>query len=131
MTGAPRNIVVLAVGRDPLLLEIRSRLLRRDGYTVVSELSIYDAIQQFVAIDFDLVILCHTIPAPDRQRLTNCVHNYSPDTPVVLVSATLGAKDKFADATVDNDPSQLLTELPKIISQQRGPIASRTREDLR
>jgi DNA-binding response OmpR family regulator len=109
------HIVALAVGRDPLLLETRAQVLRSAGYTVVSALSIEQAFQHFVSGDFDIVILCHSIPVQDRERLTSAVHSRSPNTPVVVVAARFSAMDRFADAMVENDPAVLLQEIPKLL----------------
>ena len=57
--------LILNVGQDPSLLETRSALLRAAGYIVESVLSIRESISHFQAGDFDLVVLCHTIPQKD------------------------------------------------------------------
>jgi DNA-binding response OmpR family regulator len=109
------HIVALAVGRDPLLLETRSQVLRSAGYTVVSELSLEQSLQHFRNRDFDIVILCHSIPVRDRELLTSALHNHSPRTPVIVVSSRSSALDRFADATVENDPSMLLEDLARLL----------------
>ena len=109
------HIVALAVGRDPVLLETRGQVLRNAGYTVVSALSVEQALQSFASGDFDIVIVCHSIPVRDRERLTYAIHRYSPNTPVVVVTARVSAMDSFADATIENEPEILLQEIPRIL----------------
>ena len=109
------HIVALTVGRDPLLLETRSQVLRSAGYTVVSELSIEKAFKDFRTGDFDIVILCHSISVRNREALANAIRSHSPNTPVIVVAARLSAIDRFADATIPNDPVILLQEIPKIL----------------
>ena len=109
------HIVALAVGLDPVLLETRSQVLRNAGYTVVSALSVEQALQSFASRDFDIVIVCHSIPVRDRERLTYAIHRHSPNTPVVVVTARVSAMDSFADATIENEPEILLQEIPRIL----------------
>jgi CheY-like chemotaxis protein len=109
------HIVALAVGRDPVLLETRGQLLRKAGYRVVSALSTEQALQNFASGDFDIVILCHSIPVRERERLTYAIHRHSPNTPVVVVRARVSAMDSFADATIENEPEILLQEIPRIL----------------
>jgi CheY-like chemotaxis protein len=112
------HFVALAVGRDSLLLQTRSQVLRTDGYTVVATLSSEEALQQFEAGDFDVVILCHSIPASERERLSRAMHSRSPGTPVVVVSRTQAAQQQNgADATVASDPEELLRDIPSVLGK--------------
>jgi DNA-binding response OmpR family regulator len=108
------NIVALAVGPDPLLLETRGQVPRNAGYTVVSALSVEQALQSFVSVDFDIIILCHSIPVRERERLTYAIRRHSPNTRVVVIAGRLSALDSFSDAALDNDPEILLQEIPRI-----------------
>jgi DNA-binding response OmpR family regulator len=108
-----RHIVALAVGRDPVLLETRNQVLRNAGYSVVSALSTEQALQSFASGDFDIVILCHSIPLRDRERLTYAIRRHSPNTPVVVVTARFSEMDSFADAMIENEPEILLQGIPR------------------
>lgn len=109
------HIVALTVGLDPLLLETRNRILESAGHTIVSALSVEQGLDQFVSGDFDIVILCHSIPVRERERLTYAIRRLSPNTPVVVVTARLSAVDSFADAMIENEPEILLQEIPRIL----------------
>jgi DNA-binding response OmpR family regulator len=113
------HIIALAVGREPLLLETRGQILRNAEYTVVSALSVEQALQSFASGDFDIVILCHSIPMRDRERLTYAIHRHNPNTPVVVVTARFSAMDSFADAMIENEPEILLQEIPRLL--QKAP----------
>jgi len=65
-----QNVVVLAVGFDSSLMRTRSLLLQSAGYIVESASSLKDAVARLHAGDFDLVLLCHSIPMKDRDHLT-------------------------------------------------------------
>jgi len=92
-------------------------VLRNAGYTVVSALSVEQALQSFVSRDFEIVILCHSLPRRDRERLTYAIHAHSPNTPVIVVTARVSAMDSFADAMIENEPEILLQEIPRILHQ--------------
>lgn len=121
--------VVLAVGRDPLLLETRSQVLRNAGYIVVSVQSVKDAFDQFRAGDFDLVVLCHSVSPEDRERLTYLIRAHSPATPVVLISAVSFSKDSSADATISNDPHALLAGLKEVLGKSGESISQSRRHE--
>jgi len=109
------QIVALAVGLDPLLLETRNRVLESAGHTIVSALSVEQGLERFVCGDFDIVILCHSIPVRERERLTYAIRRRGPKTPVVVVTTRFSAMDSFADAMIENEPEILLQEIPRIL----------------
>ena len=111
------SIVVLAVGYDRLLLESRSRVLNTGGYTVVPVLSLKLAVTEFLQKNFDLIVLCHSIPTGDRECLVYLFRERSPNVPIVFVSAGFGENDPFADATIDSDPNQLLLGLNEVLKR--------------
>lgn len=113
------HILVLAIGHDPLLLETRSQVLQAAGYTVIPELSLKKALAKFREGDFDLVLLCHSIPAQDRQRLVRLIREHTSRTPIVSVATTLGQHDLFADGTLQSDPNELLKGLHDISAKSR------------
>lgn len=113
------RVVVLVVGYDPLLLETRSRVLQSAGYAVTSVRSVKKAVSQFLEGDFDLVVLCHSIPEGDRQRFASLIRGRSSRTPVVFVSAAPGQLDPSADVTVENDPNDLVSGLREVLRGHR------------
>jgi DNA-binding response OmpR family regulator len=61
--------LVLSVGLNPAILDSREPILQSVGYIVVSAPSIKEAVHHFQDGDFDLIILCHTLPIKDCERL--------------------------------------------------------------
>ena len=106
--------VVLMVGQDRVLTEARSQVLRSAGYTVVPAFTLQQAMDEFVRGDFDLVLLCHSIPEHDRERLVEVLRKHTSRTPIISVASFDGQLDGFADATIANDPDLLVTSLRKI-----------------
>ena len=59
--------IVLSIGFDPSLLETRSLVLQSAGYMVESASSLKEAVNRFQSGDFDLVLLCRSVPRKDRR----------------------------------------------------------------
>jgi DNA-binding NtrC family response regulator len=58
---------VLIYGRDPVLLETRTQILRQGGFRIVA----ISALQEFLDLqshDFRVFVLCHTLSAKDQQE---------------------------------------------------------------
>jgi CheY-like chemotaxis protein len=104
--------LILAVGREPALLEYRSQILRSAGYIVDSELSLKRAIQRYKYGDFDLVLLCHTIPVQERDRLISSIQAFGSLTPVVTVAPPGSqAPDAADDVTSEGRPEEFLSSI--------------------
>jgi CheY-like chemotaxis protein len=111
--------LVLSVGSDPVVLGARNQVLRSAGYIVVSAISIREAIHLFQEGDFDLIILCHSLPIKDCERLTCIIRASGSRIPIACVSgAALGEHNAFADTTLDRDPVALLGSLGDVLSEQ-------------
>jgi CheY-like chemotaxis protein len=112
--------LILSVGRDAALLSTRDLLLQSAGYIVESSCSIEEATDRFRTGDFDLVILCHSIPERERQRLVQVIRDYGSATPVVFVSPYSGNPDRFSDLSIDNCPGDLLSTVHRLLSRIDG-----------
>jgi DNA-binding response OmpR family regulator len=117
-----RTNVVLAVGFDLSLMRTRTLVLQSAGYIVESASSLKEAAARFQAGDFDLVLLCHTIPMKDRDHLTCLIRATGSLTPVVSITRNLGACDAFVNATLDDDPNKFLAG----IEEELGKAARRS-----
>ncbi len=101
--------LILAVGHDPELLGTRSAILQTASCVAIPAISINEAIEHFMANDFDLVLLCHTIAAPDRDRLTSLIRATGSPTPIVTIAPlTDQISDAVDDATIAADPVRFL-----------------------
>ena len=114
------HAVVLMVGRDRVLAETRSQVLRTAGYIVVPAFNPRQAIDEFLRGDFDLVLLCHSIPADTGKRLVSVLREHTSRTPIVSVASFDGQFDGFADATIENDPYLLINGLREVLRQRKG-----------
>ena len=100
--------LVLSIGLDVELLSTRNLVLQSAGYAVVPAFSIEEAVACFTDGDFDLVLLCQSIPTNLKERLTCWIRATGSSIPVVSVSGWICQHDAFADATVEGNPSTLL-----------------------
>jgi len=110
----PRN-AILSAGRDRPLLFTRNRVLEEAGYSVTPASTSAETVERFFAGDFDVVILCHSIPLEERERIATLVRMHSPSTPVIVLADLPTRKYEFGDITVDSDATSLLRSLPKAL----------------
>jgi CheY-like chemotaxis protein len=117
--------LVLSVGSDPTELDTRDLILKSAGYIVVSVMSINEAVHLFQDGDFDLVILCQSLPIRDSERLTRFIRASGSRVPIVSVSGTaLADRNAIVDATLDKDPAAFLEGLGDLLSRhaQMQPV---------
>lgn len=110
--------LVLSVGLEPALLGTRNVVLQSAGYIVVSAVSIKEAVNVFQGGDFDLVVLCHSIPTKDRDRLTCLIRASGSRTPVISVSGRTCECDAFADVTLEDGPNKFLAGINDLLIKQ-------------
>jgi CheY-like chemotaxis protein len=110
--------LVLAVGLDPSLLATRTLVLESAGYTVASASSVKEGVDRLQAGDFDLVILCRSIPAKERERLSCLIRASGSHIPIVSTAGTQGHHDAFATATLDgSDTKKFLSDLRETLNK--------------
>jgi DNA-binding response OmpR family regulator len=111
------STLVLSVGLDHELLDTRNLVLQSAGYTVVSARSIKEAVDRFQECDFDLVLLCRSIPTKDRERLSTWVRASGSRIPVVWVTGMIWQTNPLASVTVDGDPVALLVGIREALTK--------------
>src|SRR3954471_7317958 len=119
----PRN-AILSAGRDRPLLYTRNRVLEEAGYSVTPATTSAETVERFFTGDFDLVVLCHSIPIEERERIAMLVHNHSPSTPVIVLADMASRRYSFGDITVESDAGSLLESLPaalKMAAERKPP----------
>jgi DNA-binding response OmpR family regulator len=116
---------ILSAGRDRALLFTRNRVLEEAGYSVTPATTSAETVERFFTGDFDLVILCHSIPIEERERIAMLVHNHSPSTPVIVLADMTTRRYSFGDLTVESDATSLLQALPVALQMaaHRKPTA--------
>ena len=79
---------ILSVGDDPILMPVRSMLLRHAGYEVVEAYSLGEALKCIKAGDFDLLLLCHSVEQDEQQSLIEATRLSSPPVPFLCLTTT-------------------------------------------
>jgi DNA-binding response OmpR family regulator len=92
--------VLLSVGSDPDLMKTRTLVLLKAGYAVRDAMTTSQALKVFEAGDFDLVIICHSIPEPERLKLITAIRASSPSAKIVVIRMDGELSAKVADETV-------------------------------
>lgn len=112
------HALVLSVGSDSNVLNTRELILRSAGYIVVSALSIREAIYLFQGGDFDVAVLCHTLPVKDCERLTSAVRASGSRIPIACVSGGVPVeRNAFADVILDKEPAAFLRGIEELLSR--------------
>lgn len=116
--------LLLSVGCDSQLLGSRQLLLQSAGYAVVSAHSAKEAVDCFLAGDFDLVLLCHSLPERERDGVACLIRASGSLTPIITVATYEGQQDVFVSATIESEPEQLLAGIRDALTQQHQKRAS-------
>jgi len=116
--------LILSAGRDPNLLNQRSAMLRQAGYEVVVAGNSPQLVNRLFNGDFDLVLLCDSIRAEERRRLTAIVKGHTPSTPVLLVAQAEDAAERPIDDGIVCCPERILEMVREVLSQDTPRTAA-------
>lgn len=115
---------VLAIGVDLPFLASHPPVWQSVGYNITSAGSIREAIVQLKRGNFDLILLDHSIPIESRERLTFLIRASGAGIPVVSVTDSPGHTDSFADATIRNEPQNLLKVIAELLAKRASTQAA-------
>jgi CheY-like chemotaxis protein len=116
-------IVVVGVCLDSSLLMMCNSAWKSAGYTFAPAGSIKEAIERFKAGDFDLELLGYSVPAESRERPTFLIRASGSRIPVVCIMDSSGDCNSFADATISNDPTNLLQIIRELMDKRAHMLA--------
>jgi DNA-binding response OmpR family regulator len=109
--------LLLSAGHDSYLLKQRNAQLAAAGFKVASASDSCEVVDKLLNGDFDLVLLCDSMPDEDRHRLARIIRRYTPSTPVLLISSENSYEFEPGLRTVRCHPEQVLAavagSLPK------------------
>ena len=109
---------ILHVSYDESLLKTRALLLAQPGHDVVSAQSFVESLERCKQGDFDVFILCHSIPHKDKQELVktfrvNCT------APIISLLRNCDAHVDTADLHVEPEAGKVLQTVAEVL-RQRG-----------
>jgi CheY-like chemotaxis protein len=128
---------ILLVDDNANGLAARKSVLEELGYRIVTCTSGAEALEQFAACKFDLVVTDYKMPRMDGLELIGRLRKSTPDLPIVLVSGyvdTLGMNEASTGADVviqksANEVSHLVRSVSRLLrrkSPAKKPPASQT-----
>jgi DNA-binding NarL/FixJ family response regulator len=88
---------------------------------VVAASNSYEVADKLLNGDFDLVLLCHSMPHENRRRLARIICTYSPSTPVVFTFDSGSDDLDSGAAAVRCRPGQILATLTNSLIGRSGP----------
>jgi DNA-binding response OmpR family regulator len=94
------TLQILSVGSDPELMSTRTLVLLSAGYQVDTSSTAEQALQVFAHGNFAAVIICHSIPEPQRITLIKGLRALRPDVPIIVIRIDGEISARLADRTV-------------------------------
>lgn len=110
----PRALI-LNVGYDPILLALRSAAMREAGHLVTPACSLREADRSFWQGDFDLVVLCHTIPIVDREQWIAWIRDKGSLAPIVICTSEPLGPHRFSNVALEADPKKLVFRIDSLL----------------
>jgi DNA-binding response OmpR family regulator len=94
-------------------MKTRSLVLLKGGYGVRTATNLPDAVEIFNGGDFDLVIICHSIPEEDRVKLIRHIRTVRSSAKIILMRTNGDLSAKLADETIHSldGPTKLLAAI--------------------
>lgn len=107
--------VVLSVGSDRTLLNLRDEVLRAAGYAVREHVP--SELSEVGNGGFDVVVLCHSIRREEMRRIIRRIRHANPNIPILLVRAD--GEAEMVDASVHglDGPQVLLDSVSKLLEK--------------
>jgi len=108
VTGADAAYSVLLLGKDPLLLETRARILWGCGHSVEFTQYTADAMERLANSSFDFVVICHTVKENDREAVMHSLEVARRRTRVVCLYRGTHGGVRRAEWVDISDPENLV-----------------------
>ncbi len=121
----PKKVILLVDGNEQAL-SVRKFMLETRGYRVVEAGSATDALERFSGGGIDLVLSDLLLPGMDGNEMVRRGKADSPETPALLVSATVKEFERAAaaDAFLPKGaatPNELMDRVRTLLVRKRGP----------
>ncbi len=108
--------LILSAGCDEILRKKRNSVLAACGYQIAEASDCCEVVDKLLNGDFDLVLLCNSLPEEERRLLARIISIQSPSTPVVLISDRQNNEEiQLGGRTVECRPEQLLQVVTKAL----------------
>lgn len=116
---------ILSVELDASLLSTRTLLLQSAGYSVCAVTSCQQALAELGSQFFDALIISHTVPDSDQQRLLQAAKKARPLMPVLVLETTIGSQSEQLGpgiCSVDShQPDKVLDTVGEMMVPKHAP----------
>ncbi len=106
---------ILSTSYDVPLLQTRHMLFEHKGYDVVSAPNLQTALDQCEKNQFDVLILGHSIPVSDRDKIIRKFREYSSAPIISLRRTAVEQMPENVDYHIDSDPGTLLALMAQVL----------------
>jgi len=133
--SSPRRPRVLVLDDEPSICALIAEYLEDEGYEVVTALRPLEALETFLAGQFDVVVTDRDMPDLSGDQVSALVKASSPGTPVIMVTSH-GARmerdgecPRQVDACIGKpfDPQRLLEAVRKVLERGVQPDSASRR----
>jgi PleD family two-component response regulator len=120
-------LTILAVGEDNGLLKTRAEVLRKTGANVLCS-SGTAAFKYITEWEFDLIVLCHSVPQQDAERISEAAHRKGSKTLVLLLVSDRVHEQDYDGIGLDGrsfvEPDCLIRSASELLARQtrRRPV---------
>ncbi len=108
-------LTAIQIGADPALLWSRAAILETTGLRVVNAEGVPQAMEHLWGVPFEMVILCHSLPAAHRRQIVAAARRRNPSVPILLIDRTGAAVRDGIDWVLDPEPQSLLQSVRCIL----------------
>jgi DNA-binding response OmpR family regulator len=119
---------ILSISEDEILLRTRHLIFEKEGYEVVSVHGINSAMEHSKEGDFDILVIGHSIPHENKEKIARAFRQASQGA---IVSLRRDAGEQVvvegADYHVEADPEPMLALIAEI-ARRRRELAQRAKQ---
>jgi CheY-like chemotaxis protein len=124
---------LLCIDRDPAELRLQRRLLRRNGYRVVTATNGHDGLRAFAMAEVDAIVLGYYLALLDGAAVAAAMKQVKPKVPIVMLADGLELPEgifQTVDALVtkSDGPRFLLLTLQSVLEADRTLSATDAEE---
>ncbi|HEV7521660.1 MAG TPA: hypothetical protein VGP89_11230 [Candidatus Angelobacter sp.] len=115
---------ILSIGYDPILMPVRTMLLRQAGYEVIEAHSAGEALKRIKAGNFDLFLICHTVEQSEQEVLMEAMRLCRPAVPTLCLTTTPEYSDLSRCSSACSTAPEFLADVSNAVRHPQGRRAS-------
>ena len=112
---------ILSVGYDRTLMPLRTMVLRSSGHAVEECYTTADALK-LLSDSIDILLICHTIPAQERNALISSARKKREQMPIFCITSNEFSKISDHCQAISNLPAPMLEAINKAVTNSRNKV---------